>query len=68
MMAQAEAARDWYQKRGEGERIPIGLYHVTGTRMDDTYVFVRLSDFERYFDPLLKAYELMEELRGKAGL
>lgn len=68
MLDQSEKARDWYVKRGEGERIPIGIYHVVGSPLDDAYLFLRLCDFERYFDPLLKAYELMEELRAETGL
>jgi len=68
MMDQAERAREHYLERGEGDRIPIGLYHVTGENMADAYVFMRLSEFEQKIDPLLKAYRLMEELRAKAEL
>lgn len=67
-MDQAEQAQRYYRERGEGQRIPLGIYHVTGKNLADAYVFVRLSAFEEYFDPLLKAYRLMEELRAKAGL
>lgn len=49
MMNQAEKAAEFYRRRGEGERLPVGIYHVSGTRLDNAYVFMRLSDFEAHF-------------------
>jgi hypothetical protein len=49
MLDQAVKAAEWYRRRGEGERLPIGVYHVTGTRLDNAVVFMRLKDFEEYF-------------------
>jgi hypothetical protein len=64
---QAEKAAAFYLEREEGKRIPIGLYHVTGEKLEDTYVFMRLGEFEEYFDPLLKAYRLAEEILAKTA-
>ena len=49
MLDQAVKAAEWYKRRGEGDRLPIGVYHVTGTRLDNAIVFMRLKDFEEYF-------------------
>lgn len=68
MMDQAEKAREFYLKRGEGDRIPIGIYHVVGSPLASSFVYLRLADFESYFDPLLKAHKLAEEVRVAAGL
>jgi len=58
MLDQAVKAADWYRRRGEGERLPIGIYHVTGTRVENSVVFMRLKDFKAYFgDSLPKAEE-----------
>lgn len=58
MLDQAVKAADWYRRRGEGDRLPIGIYHVSGTHVDNAVVFMRLKDFEAYFgDSLPKAGE-----------
>ena len=49
MMDQAEKAAAYYERRGEGERLPLGVYHVSGSRLDNAYCFMRLKDFEDYF-------------------
>jgi Holliday junction resolvase len=49
MMDQAEKAAEFYRRRGEGARLPVGIYHVSGTRLDNAYVFMRLDDFEEHF-------------------
>jgi len=49
MMDQAVKAAEWYRKRGEGDRLPIGVYHVTGERFENAFVVLRLKDFEEYF-------------------
>lgn len=49
MLDQAVKAAGWYRKRGEGDRLPVGIYHVSGTRLDNAYVFMRLADFEQWF-------------------
>jgi len=46
MMDQAERAAAWYERRGEGARTPLGVYHVTGSPLRRAYVFMRLADFE----------------------
>lgn len=68
MLNQAEKAAEFYVERGEGERIPIGIYHVVGESLDSAYLFLRLKTFEEVFDPLLKSSRLVEEVREKAGL
>ena len=55
MLDQAVKAAEWYRRRGEGDRLPIGIYHVTGTRIDNAYVVMRLKDFEDYFGSQLPA-------------
>src|SRR5262245_32932694 len=40
MLDQAVKAAEWYKRRGEGERLPIGIYHVTGTHLDNAVVFM----------------------------
>lgn len=57
MMDQAVKAAEWYRKRGEGERLPIGVYHVTGTHLSNAVVFMRLKDFEAYFGDSLPPVE-----------
>lgn len=58
MLDQAVKAAEWYRRRGEGERLPIGVYHVVGTHADNAVVFMRLKDFEAYFgDSLPKPEE-----------
>jgi len=49
MMAQAVKAAEAIKRRGDGERLPIGVYHVVGTHYDNALVFLRLRDFEDYF-------------------
>lgn len=49
MMDQARKAAAWYERRGEGERLPVGIYHVTGAHLDNALVFMRLADFEAHF-------------------
>lgn len=48
MMDQAKKAAIWAQRRGKVQ-LPIGVYHVTGTHIDNAYVFMRLGDFCQYF-------------------
>lgn len=57
MIDQAVKAAEWYQRRGEGERLPIGVYHVTGERFDNAFVVMRLKDFEAYFGDVLPKVE-----------
>lgn len=68
MLDQAEKARDFYLKRGEGYRLPIGIYHVIGQKMDSAYVFLRLEDFEKHLDPLYDKQRFLDEIQVKAGL
>lgn len=68
MLDQAEKARDFYRDRGEGYRLPIGIYHVTGQRMDSAYVFLRLEDFEKYLDPLYDKQRFLDEINAKAAV
>jgi hypothetical protein len=49
MLDQAEKAAAFYKRCGEGERLPLGIYHVSGTRDENAYVFLRLGDFMDYF-------------------
>ena len=49
MLDQAIKAAEWYRRRGEGDRLPIGIYHVTGQHFDNAYVVMRLRDFEEWF-------------------
>lgn len=68
MLDQAEKARDFYQQRGEGFRLPIGIYHVTGQKMENAYVFLRLEDFEKYLDPLYDRQKFLDEINAKAAV
>jgi hypothetical protein len=52
MMDQAKKAAVWAKKHGQGDKLPIGVYHVTGTRIENAYVFMRLGDFQEYFGDL----------------
>lgn len=39
-----------YSKRQDGvERLPIVVYHVVGTHLDNAYVVMKLRDFEEWF-------------------
>lgn len=39
-----------YSRRKDGvDRLPIVVYHVTGTHLDNAYVVMRLADFEDWF-------------------
>jgi hypothetical protein len=51
MMLQAEAARDWFKRKSPqlSGKLPVGVYHVTGTHFDNAFVFMRLRDFEDWF-------------------
>lgn len=52
MMEQAKKAAEWSKKRDGKDRLPIGVYHVAGTRIENAYVVMRLGDFEEWFgDP-----------------
>lgn len=62
MLDQAVKAAEWYKRRGEGERLPIGAYHVTGQHLDNAYVFLRLKDFEDYFGGMVVKTKTVKEL------
>jgi Holliday junction resolvase len=51
MMDQARKAAEWAKKRGEGDKLPVGIYHVTGHHLDTSIIFMRLDDFEEWFGP-----------------
>lgn len=64
MMDQAEKAAAWYERKGEGARLPMGIYHVSGTHLANAYVFMRLSDFEHYFGGGMGAANVAQESNG----
>lgn len=49
MMDQARKAAEWYERRGEGNRLPVGIYHQTGSPYGHALVFMRLEDFMDWF-------------------
>lgn len=61
MLDQAVKAAEWYRRRGEGDRLPIGVYHVVGRKLDNAVVFMRLSDFEEWFGDRLPAKEVNDD-------
>lgn len=62
MVDQAVKAAQWYKRRGEGERLPIGVYHVVGSHFDNAVVFLRLKDFEDYFGGQVVKTKTVKEL------
>ena len=49
MMDQAVAAEVFSKRRDGKTRLPVGIYHVMGTRFDKAIVFMRMKDFEDWF-------------------
>ena len=65
MMDQAVKAAAWYLRRDPSNpRLPIGIYHVSGTHLDNALVFMRLRDFEAWFGSTVieAAREVSEEV------
>lgn len=49
MMDQAVKAAAWSAKRGEGDKLPMGIYHVKGTPFRKALVFHQLGDWREWF-------------------
>lgn len=49
MMDQASKAAEFSYKRDGVTRLPVGIYHVVGTRYDKAFITMRLGDFLEWF-------------------
>lgn len=67
-MDQAVKAAGWYERRGQGERMPAVVIHQDGTHFENSLVVVRLKDARDYWGfgdgPTLQ--ERQEEMRVAA--
>lgn len=53
-MDQAVKSAAWSKRKDGIDRLPIVVYHVSGTHLDNAYVVMKLADFEDWFGDEVK--------------